>query len=211
MKDIIFFKSRNCDYSIQFLNMLQQAPWAESLTFIDVAKPENKRLIELFEIKYTPTIIINGNKYVGKKAFQWLDYQLNPNQQESQSRSHPQQPQIQEMSPAALPQMTQRNKQSRPIETKEDEPLNLGTMNDNGGGAGFASFSAESFGPITDVSHSSQGGLTNVPEVTRNKDSISDYDNSVKMEQEKRKLEQEAIARQFENQRMVPSGTMRRG
>jgi glutaredoxin len=77
MQNLLFF-SNHCEYSLQFINILQKSHI--DIVGINVNKnlktKKRHELVYKYNIKEVPTVIIEGKKLVGKDAFMWLHSEI---------------------------------------------------------------------------------------------------------------------------------------
>lgn len=81
MKNVVLV-STHCPFSEKFLNLIgSYPPIRDAFVYYrtdpdPVTKHQNVDLIDILEVEKTPTLYFNCQKYVGKRAFQWLKQQI---------------------------------------------------------------------------------------------------------------------------------------
>lgn len=76
MKDVVII-SKSCPFSMQFLGEMEKLPIASQFLYFQSdpdpqTGKQNIQLLKILDVKRTPTVYHQGNKYEGKAAFQWL-------------------------------------------------------------------------------------------------------------------------------------------
>jgi hypothetical protein len=129
MKDIVFYSKNRIDkFSPKLLEIMKTMPFAKEFAYYCIDNTPNnptakKDVMALFEIKEVPTMYVDGKKYVGPEAFEWLEdisIQLQ-NPQQHQQQMYQQQQQQQQPPPMYQQQQQQ---QQQPMQRR-------GPMNNN--------------------------------------------------------------------------------
>ncbi len=80
----LLFYSNHCKYSRQFISILERSNHSVYFYKICVDRDNNKRirhpLVFKCNITEVPTIIVDDNKYIGMRAFEWLSRKIKNSQ-----------------------------------------------------------------------------------------------------------------------------------
>jgi hypothetical protein len=123
MKDIVFYSKNRIDkFSPKLLEIMKTMPFAKEFAYYCIDNTPNnpnakKDVMTLFEIKEVPTMYVDGKKYVGPEAFEWL-------QDISMQLQNPQQQQQQHQQQQMYQQQQQQQQQQQPMQRR-------GPMNNN--------------------------------------------------------------------------------
>lgn len=70
----LLFFSKQCKYSVKFIELLRKINEIEFFNCVEVVKIKGRypELVYKYNIKEVPTIIVNGEMMVGNNAFRWV-------------------------------------------------------------------------------------------------------------------------------------------
>lgn len=139
MKDIVFYSKHKRDiHSPKLLQMIKTMPFAKNFSYFCIDKDPltqkaNQDVLYLFEIEEVPTMYVQGKKYKGIEAFEWLEQvynELHSRQQQKQEQSN-----YQQAPPLRTPQHAE-----QPLPQVNDESFG-GLDTFSGGGGDYANLS----------------------------------------------------------------------
>ena len=92
MRNCVFFSKKD-DGSVQLVQTLLESPWAEHFVYVCVDPAETqfsaiRLLLDVLEVEYVPTLVYQGEKYVGRgHCLGWLEASIDQNQNQNQNQN----------------------------------------------------------------------------------------------------------------------------
>jgi hypothetical protein len=169
MKNIVFYSKYKKDVnSPKLLAFINATPFAKEFCFVcidpdPVTKKRNDDLLFLLEVSEVPTLFVNGEKYVGEDAFEWVEHQYLALRNMGRNQAPPQ---------TIEPRTSQRAPQ---VSTQSQGELELGCPGDS------EYFSIEEFTPSTERGTAPP---QMIPEYTKATKSLGDNDTIEKLKEQ---------------------------
>lgn len=128
MRNVILY-SKHCPHSQKFLQLMQNTDFAREFSYVSIdpdpqTRKKNEELLFILEITKVPTVYVNGSKYDGTKAFEWLNAVLN--RQSPQQPTQAYAPQVQPNGAMKMPPPQQTRAHAPPQQPQSSLPAGPG-------------------------------------------------------------------------------------